>query len=510
MKKYIYIAAAAIVALSACTKEETAPEVITSDDTFTATIEAGTKTTLGTGDDARKVFWENGDKININGVIYTGTPADGNATKASFDKVGDTPAAADGEGKFNAYYPAGLYNGGTPTLPATQTYEAGKISNLPMYAQSTTHDLKFANLCGVIALTLKGTKSVKNITVTSTANLCGAFTVTDNAAVISSGTKTVTLDCGSGVTLDATNGKTFYIAIPAGSHQLTFCVNTTDNYYYTQTTKSAVTVERNNIYPIVWTPAFILKGVLSGKFKVNSSGKQVNFSQGNLQATYNGSSYTWDFAENQYDYVGNAQGNTTIGSQSNGNKVDLFGWVGASSTVLTGDYTKYGISTSTTAADYGNSKSDALKSDWGVAYCNSNGISATSTWYTLSESEWTYLLTTRGTSNTHLKYNVTVCDKANCLVIAPDGNTTAIQNSYDATAWATAEASGFVCLPAAGSREGSSVSLVGEHGYYWSSSPDESNANQAYRLDFYGGSLNTSHYHSRHVGRSVRLVCTAE
>ena len=57
-------------------------------------------------------------------------------------------------------------------------------------------------------------------------------------------------------------------------------------------------------------------GMLTGRFTVNAQGKQVAFSQGNLQAVFAsaGSSCTWRFATNQWDYVGNAAGNTSIDS----------------------------------------------------------------------------------------------------------------------------------------------------------------------------------------------------
>lgn len=63
-----------------------------------------------------------------------------------------------------------------------------------------------------------------------------------------------------------------------------------------------------------------------------------------------------------------------------------------------------------------------------------------------------------------------------------------------------------IFLPAAGSRNGTSVSGVGSHGQYWSSSLYESSPNYAYGLRFGSGNvdwLNTG----RHQGRAVRAVC---
>ena len=52
-------------------------------------------------------------------------------------------------------------------------------------------------------------------------------------------------------------------------------------------------------------------GALNGLFSV-SDGKTVCFSQGNLQATYDGSAWTWAFAENQSDYIGSTGGNGNV------------------------------------------------------------------------------------------------------------------------------------------------------------------------------------------------------
>ena len=57
-----------------------------------------------------------------------------------------------------------------------------------------------------------------------------------------------------------------------------------------------------------------------GKFSV-SSNKQVLFSKGNLQ--YQADPGSWRFAENQYDVIG--EGNGDIAADYTG-WIDLFGW----------------------------------------------------------------------------------------------------------------------------------------------------------------------------------------
>ena len=153
--------------------------------------------------------------------------------------------------------------------------------------------------------------------------------------------------------------------------------------------------------------------LLSGVFSVSAS-KKVNFSKGNLQATYDGSSWTWAFANNQWDYIGNSAGNTKVTDASpfiseNGT-VDLFGWVGASSTW--DGVNQYGITSSNArnaTNGYGNSATENLKNDWGTLMGTG--------WRTLTKDEWAYMLNSRsGTSYCKAQVN-----SKSGLVIFPDG-----------------------------------------------------------------------------------------
>ena len=89
------------------------------------------------------------------------------------------------------------------------------------------------------------------------------------------------------------------------------------------------------------------KGALKGKFTINANGDQIVFSQGNLQATYDGSAWSWSFATNQWDYIGNAAANNAVtgnGTVSSNGTVDVFGWSTAA--------TYYGIYNSGYSSDY--------------------------------------------------------------------------------------------------------------------------------------------------------------
>ena len=260
------------------------------------------------------------------------------------------------------------------------------------------------------------------------------------------------------------------------------------------------------------------------------AGKTVKFSKGNLQATYNGSSWIWGFAEHQWDYIGNAAGNTSIngnGTVSANGTVDLFGWVGASST-WTGA-AQYGISNSTATNNvdgYGNVAGEAQKVGWGATVGTG--------WRTLTRLEWQHLLNERETgvtvnSTNHARYTLAIINTDGTavkgLIIFPDSyaggspagvtwGTINAKSTFETTCttctsagWTALEAAGCVFLPAAGYREESTVTDAGIGAGYWSSS--SSYATSAFALYFesdymsiYGG--------SRKYGFSVRLVRDAD
>ena len=252
-------------------------------------------------------------------------------------------------------------------------------------------------------------------------------------------------------------------------------------------TRSATTDNLDGTY--TWT--YTVTPAINGKFSVSST-KQVYFANGNLQATYDGSSWSWAFAANQWDYVGNAAANNVItgnGTVSANGTVDLFGW-STSSTYL-------GIHNSTESSNYSGSFAD-----WGNHADVKAGIGTG--WRTLSQAEWNYVFNTRtvngGTGNGH-SYTVgkTVNSKQG-VVIYPDNYTGA---AYDESDWNNFEAAGCVFLPAAGQRSGSTFNYVGNIGYYWSSTIQ--NGQIIYGVNV-GTNVGTDGMYSTFNGMSVRLV----
>ena len=259
-----------------------------------------------------------------------------------------------------------------------------------------------------------------------------------------------------------------------------------------------------------------------GVFTINSDGDQVIFSKGNLQ--YQASTNTWRFAENQYDYIGNAVGNTSP-SASQKAWIDYFNWGtsgynhGAtcyqpwSTSTSRGNYYAYGSSSKNLydAKDDGSMRGQA---DWGYNAISNGGNTENSGWRTLTKEEWAYIITSRTDS---YKYAKGTIHSTNGMILFPDGFTPpsgiSISNantagagysSYSDTDWSALEAVGCVFLPATGLRNGTTVMESGTIGNYWSST--YMNGDRVYNIRFDGSSLKLENDGDRQNGFPVRLV----
>ena len=264
------------------------------------------------------------------------------------------------------------------------------------------------------------------------------------------------------------------------------------------------------------------EGELNGVFTISASGGKVQFSQGNLQ--YQASTNTWRFATNQYDYIGNAAGNTSPSSTQTA-WIDYFNWGtsgydhGAnyyqpwSTSTTRSDYYAYG-SSSKNLYDAKDDNSMRGKADWGYNAISNGGNTENSGWRVLTKDEWAYLISSRSETYRYAKGTI---HGTNGLMLFPDGftlptgvsisnaNTTdASYTSYSDETWTALEAAGVVFLPATGMRNGTSVSETGSVGNYWSSTC--MNADRVYNIRFDGSSLNLVNDGDRQNGFPVRLV----
>ena len=129
-----------------------------------------------------------------------------------------------------------------------------------------------------------------------------------------------------------------------------------------------------------------------------------------------------------------------------------------------------------------------------------------------------------------IRFAKAVVNGVNGLIVLPDdwvgtnfvlasinnANTSFTNNVVSASDWIDIlEPKGAVFLPAAGKREGTTLSDLGERGLYWSTTHDTYSSNSADNVVFsvsgmngYSSSTNTSEY--RKSGISVRLVHVRE
>ena len=253
--------------------------------------------------------------------------------------------------------------------------------------------------------------------------------------------------------------------------------------------------------------AYATEGALRGKFAISAT-DTVAFSRGNLQ--YQPSTSTWRFAENQWDFVGTANGRIRHYQYSPEGWVwtykgwlDLFGWgTGNNPTASTSTNSNYGSFT-----------------DWG-RNAISNGGKKANLWRTLTKDEWDYLF--RGRENAASLYANGTVSGVNGSIILPDNwvipadlhfkpsnstDSTAAPNNYTADEWMFMEMAGAVFLPITYER---SMDWQSEYctavyqentARYWTSTPNGTNG--AY---YYIPLTPNVYQDNRYVGKAVRLV----
>ena len=380
--------------------------------------------------------------------------------------------------KFNIAVPAGEYNNLTITFIAKDGKKCIIHATKP---QSIEY-----NTVNTLAISGEFKYHVESVGLDKTASLLKVgknTTLVATVLPVNAADKTVSWssDNSDVATVDATGKVT---AVAAGTTTIT--VTTTDGG---KTATCTVTVM--DALPI--------------EFSV-SADKKVHFSQGNLY--YDGSAFK--FEANQYDSP----------ASWDASHVSHFYWSKDASVATAKTYSDAGAA----AGDVFFTNADETTAKAGFTV-NVNGKEQ-SGWRTLSKKEWQYLFNndnTYGVNNRSgkYKYGVTVCGKTNCVVLLPDnwewdetadehnvgtgwqdGGYPETQTGNEVT-WQTMEAAGAVCLPAAGYREDSKFSYVGDHGRYWSSTMGKNYPDAVSFTDF---NVIPGNFGFLDDGYSVRLV----
>jgi hypothetical protein len=299
-------------------------------------------------------------------------------------------------------------------------------------------------------------------------------------------------------------------------------LNPNTTYYFRSYASNSVGTGYGEVMSFTTNDAPV--GTINGLFTVSNSGTKVHFARGNLQ--YIGSAATpyWKFADHQWDYLG-----TSTGQDSDSENVDrdLFGWGTSGYDHGAICYQPWGINSADTAYyAYGNYTFNLFdqtgQADWGYNVI-SNGGNQENQWRTLTENEWKCLFQTRNTES-GLRFAKAQVNEVYGVILLPDNwnpSTYALNNpnggNYDSNTISAAdwtnilEPAGAVFLPAGGRRYGTTVSGVGNYGYYWSSSnwSGSNNNNIAAYLSFSTQtnlSTNPTGGTNRRMGMCVRLV----
>jgi hypothetical protein len=339
---------------------------------------------------------------------------------------------------------------------------------------------------------------------------------------------TYTLHC-DGVILQSDQPTLFYIVVPASDWTQGMRVEAFD-----QTNKRILYKEKTDGLSFLSTQATIMPALQArepgkriGVFSVSPQ-KKVSFAQGNLQ--YIQSTKTWQFAENQYTYLGAAN----LVNKQLADHIDLFGWSGQGTKI------PFGVGVSTTQNDY---KGNFV--DWGKNRIQGD---EPNTWRTLTIEEWEYIY--HGRENADQLLALATVGGVPGLIFLPDNwqqpahipfypsvnmglmwdasrhsgsyidtsdKDHTQDNVYTQTQWQTLEALGAVFLPCAGWRPGNVWNQAGivevstkYLGSYWSSSIPQTSSKNYYFFRFTQQEIRkfpfTLSNNLLFRGRSVRLV----
>lgn len=284
--------------------------------------------------------------------------------------------------------------------------------------------------------------------------------------------------------------------------------------------KTAKTMAAGQYYYMTAATFLAPPAALSGEFTVDkgtdgvegtTDDVKVRFSRGNLRCNPVGTpgAYTsgiWSFFDKQYECGPAAY---DLGHDK---EISFFTWgYNATNSIKPAGADKNNVSIT--------SGNLSQEQDWGSQIGDGN------TWRTLTAEEWPYLFNTRtastvcGTDNARYA-KATVNSKAG-IILLPDtyshpsgvtaltnintGNTEFTVNIYNVTDWEKMETAGAVFLPAAGQRNGVTISGVGDNGIYWSSSAYASSYASQF-VFFYSGDVQPVRFVLRGEGFSVRLI----
>lgn len=250
------------------------------------------------------ISWVIGDEVRINQYVYTVSSASGGTARFSKTTTGDPSPV------FKACYPASAasWSGGNMSivLPATQTKpQSGLVSGFPMYTESSTENLSFRNLCGLLKIRLKaasGTFKVTSIGLKSdNLSLSGQCDIVSDGAGVWKASPTAGSGTPAGVqyscstTVGDAEVSDFYIYLPPGEYTGFDVTITTDAGTVHKRANKTIGVKRSRVTSIAFLS---LDPHYAGHEYVDlglpSRLKWATMNVGSAAVTERGTSDTWE------------------------------------------------------------------------------------------------------------------------------------------------------------------------------------------------------------------------
>lgn len=381
MKKYFALAAAALMLVASCKKDDS--------NLLPVSIAPlnGEKVYLDANNYA---WWNSNDVIYINGSQKTFVGG------GSSEYAIDIEDVTDINGQYYAIYPYSAVTGTfteTSTevsLPAEQTYredDNGRQYIDGLMAAKGTNHLEFYNICSLLKVIVPGESFVTRIVVTTlnqdkVLNGTGYVDLSGTTPVLTMHTSATTGDADKTVSLNVNAARedgAYYVAVPQ-TENTAFAVTV---YYRSGASYYSKTVRQrgngNSIYAnqigVVAMGQLVIPHLL-GPFSVSAT-QAVYFSTGNV--FYVGDS-TWSIESAQYDaHPYNPTGQSGFFPFSHSGNIDL------------------GYNTLAHSLNEGNMPGNATLIDWGTRFSSIPDMAGQ--WGTLTSAQWTYMLNSRTVSN---------------------------------------------------------------------------------------------------------------
>lgn len=506
MKKNIIAIMMAIVALFAtqCKKQTEPMTNQPAGETMKVTVRVENNTAKTEITAAGAVTWKEGDKLYVVGSTqgllgYVSALADGksvnfegtiipvNAVQTlNFYYVGDKKFTLDGDGNYT--FSLANQDGTLEGIAAHNQLMFGTTSEDVAVGTTNFGTIEMTSLMAIAHMEfIFPSEGNKTINAGGVVMVTGGFATSTFNAMTYDGTTYdgTTAITGTEGTITMTSSSPItecYIALLPGKQTLSFTNYNNAMYSGSLDEKDVVANEfydSENPIEVECKPN-IPEGTLSDKKFTVGEGKQVYFSKGNLY--WNGSSF--EIEPNQYNYT-----NTWDASY-----VTHFFW------------------SSDAAKAYGISNSSMTGTGSDVFFTNKEGFVANNEygWYSLSKSEWYYLLRSRTNANSLKSYYLSSAIKIENInykgiFIYPDGYNGNTVGGEGVATWAAINEAGIVFLPYAGRRNNNGNFSTDNTFHYWSSTLY--NGSNAYYL--YMNMDTPVVYASRAYGSSVRLVYNA-